>query len=554
MKELNRKLVVWDIHGWYRSFKQCLERSKFDYDNDQLICLGDIVDGWPETPEVVEELLKIKNLVLIEGNHDCLSFDTECLTKRWWMKFNEIKKDDIILSINTSTWLWEWTVINDIIIKKAPKEINTIKTQKIDLACTDNHRVLCNIRNKWKEFWDYEYINFNNLKWRIKIPTTTICNNDWVSLSNDELMFIAWMLTDWCIIKKWKYIWYNIYQSKEKWINNIHSLLKRLWYEYSFNKRNQKVDSIWWKKTLFDNYDSWVFHILKNSSKIIREYFSSKYPFPEYLFNMNKRQFDLFIETIIMWDWSWSTNWLKRSCVLYWNKLFLDNIQILCIMNWYSANITQSNMWDFRLNISMSQSEQMDVVYKKSKEKYLWDIVWCLSVPNTNFMVRRNWKAFFTWNSWAREWFKFGSRPIIWTQQGWQATIDAYLRNTELLVAHRDFLDIAVKCYVDDDRLFVHWGFKLGSRAEEQPLRYLSWDRDLYDMRNNDLDISPYREVYVGHTSTWNISKIPFQRNNVWFLDQWGGYEGRLSIMDIDTKEFWQSDRVNLLYPWYHWR
>ncbi len=28
-----------------------------------------------------------------------------------------------------------------------------------------------------------------------------------------------------------------------------------------------------------------------------------------------------------------------------------------------------------------------------------------------------------------------------------------------------------------------------------------------------------------------------------------GGYEGRLTIMDIDTKEFWQSDNMKSLYP-----
>ena len=37
-------------------------------------------------------------------------------------------------------------------------------------------------------------------------------------------------------------------------------------------------------------------------------------------------------------------------------------------------------------------------------------------------------------------------------------------------------------------------------------------------------------------------------RCNVWNLDTGGGYEGRLTIMDIDTKEFWQSDFVNTLY------
>lgn len=152
-------------------------------------------------------------------------------------------------------------------------------------------------------------------------------------------------------------------------------------------------------------------------------------------------------------------------------------------------------------------------------------------------------------DTWAREWFKFGARPIIWTQQGGQATIDSYIANPELMIKHREFFDKAVKCYVDEDRLFVHGGFRLGIPADEQDLRYLSWDRDLYDRRNNILDISPYKEVFIGHTSTWNISHLPFERNNVWFLDQGAGWEGVLTIMNVNTKEFWQSDKVSSLYP-----
>lgn len=59
-----------DIHGGYKALMQCLERSKFDYEKDILIQLGDITDGWSEVYETVEELLKIKNLITIRGNHD----------------------------------------------------------------------------------------------------------------------------------------------------------------------------------------------------------------------------------------------------------------------------------------------------------------------------------------------------------------------------------------------------------------------------------------------------------------------------------------------------
>ena len=57
-----------DSHGAYKAFLQVMERSGFDYENDRLICLGDVSDGWPEVPELVEELLKIKNLVWVRGN------------------------------------------------------------------------------------------------------------------------------------------------------------------------------------------------------------------------------------------------------------------------------------------------------------------------------------------------------------------------------------------------------------------------------------------------------------------------------------------------------
>lgn len=191
--------------------------------------------------------------------------------------------------------------------------------------------------------------------------------------------------------------------------------------------------------------------------------------------------------------------------------------------------------------------------YENDQLISLWDIVdgWPETPQVVEELLKINNLILVEGNhdTWAREWFKFWARPIIWTEQGGQATIDSYIANPDLMIKHRDFLDRAVKCYEDQDRLFVHWGFKPWYSAREQQLRYLTWDRDLYDLRNNKIDISPYKEVFVGHTSTWNISKFPFERNGVWFLDQWGWFEWKLSIMDVETKEFWQSDIVKNLYP-----
>lgn len=67
---MSKTYVIGDIHGAYQALKQCLERSGFNYDEDHLICLGDVCDGWPDTKLCIDELLKVKNLVYIFGNHD----------------------------------------------------------------------------------------------------------------------------------------------------------------------------------------------------------------------------------------------------------------------------------------------------------------------------------------------------------------------------------------------------------------------------------------------------------------------------------------------------
>lgn len=72
-----REFVMGDIHGAYKAVKQCLQKSRFDYRKDRLIQLGDIADRYGEVYECVEELLKIKNLIALRGNHDDW-FDVFC--------------------------------------------------------------------------------------------------------------------------------------------------------------------------------------------------------------------------------------------------------------------------------------------------------------------------------------------------------------------------------------------------------------------------------------------------------------------------------------------
>ncbi len=66
----SRRFVIGDIHGAHKALIECFTKASFDYEKDMLIALGDICDGWPEVNKVFDELLSVKNLVYIFGNHD----------------------------------------------------------------------------------------------------------------------------------------------------------------------------------------------------------------------------------------------------------------------------------------------------------------------------------------------------------------------------------------------------------------------------------------------------------------------------------------------------
>jgi serine/threonine protein phosphatase 1 len=154
-------------------------------------------------------------------------------------------------------------------------------------------------------------------------------------------------------------------------------------------------------------------------------------------------------------------------------------------------------------------------------------------------------------DKWFDDWVKFGSAPDIWTSQGGQATLDAYLAKPELQEKHRNFFNRAPYYFVDDEkRLFIHGGFQWYLPIEEQSPEILMWDRGLaIDAMRGPVTVPNYKEVYLGHTTTSRVSLEPIISGNVILMDQGGGWEGKLSIMDVETKEFWQSDVVNTLYP-----
>lgn len=164
-------------------------------------------------------------------------------------------------------------------------------------------------------------------------------------------------------------------------------------------------------------------------------------------------------------------------------------------------------------------------------------------------------------DAWTLEFLKFGSITDMHYNQGGKATIESY-RNIRLYSdfdekKHLKFFEDQHNYYLDDEnRLFIHAGYQSDEGAgHDDRLSNYYWDRSLWGkaMSGREQIINKtkmYKEVYIGHTTTmmWGIVH-PMNKGNVWNLDTGGGFGGKLTIMDVDSKEFWQSDFVKDLYP-----
>jgi serine/threonine protein phosphatase 1 len=59
-----------------------------------------------------------------------------------------------------------------------------------------------------------------------------------------------------------------------------------------------------------------------------------------------------------------------------------------------------------------------------------------------------------------------------------------------------------------------------------------------------------YSEIFIGHTPVTQIGKTnPVHFSGVWNVDTGAAFKGKLTLMDVDSKEFFQSDSLPDLYP-----
>lgn len=189
-------------------------------------------------------------------------------------------------------------------------------------------------------------------------------------------------------------------------------------------------------------------------------------------------------------------------------------------------------------------------------QPYIYECVELLLKVKNLIQIRGN------HDDWFITWLNTGSHPTKWAQGG-ISTMESYIKHAgkdvinpfDIPQTHVDFFRSMHAKYVDDqNRLFIHGGFDRRIPISTQNRAEYWWNRSLFEKalcvsKHDRLKTADnFSEIFIGHTATicWKTTKPMFAGNLIWNIDTGAGEDyGKLTIMNVETKEYFQSKTRN---------
>lgn len=347
------------------------------------------------------EVIGGKILGGVFGNHDCVDEATEALTQRGWKSVDEILENDLVLGFDTETGAAVWQPIQAKIVKSGPAELNLMQGAAFDLACTDGHRVLHATRTHKdgehsRKPWTFcEFKEMKNARTYLPVSASSSTQAE---VSDADIVLAAWLLTDGHVDKKHNYLRVS---QRESNAESVRKALRDAGMEWSECVRHRELAPICGKE-IKTNEPSITFSVNASSSAefVARAFPDLKSKLPDWVHSLSNQQFEVFMNALIDGDGTQPKH-TSQSAVLHGVKPFLDAVQAACVAHGYSAHIVEYRAGSFRLNVCKREAVEFDFNKEGRVEKLPYSgRVWCLTVPLSNFMIRRGGKAHFTGNCW----------------------------------------------------------------------------------------------------------------------------------------------------------
>jgi hypothetical protein len=331
--------------------------------------------------KLFEKHLEIAVRALRNNNAVCVTDDAEALTKEGWKKYNELSKGEEILTYSLHTDKSEWQPILKINEFDLENEnmIELSSKSGLDLLVTPNHKVIFSPYNLRQRVsvnpFSYRIATAKHLPQQCQIPACRPINREKdFNIDDNIIKLIGWVITEGHKNKNA----YVISQSRgihPQYSKELDDIFKDLGLKIA----NPKKDS-WYLPVSFSKELK-----LEENHKII----------PLWIFNsFSLRQLKLLFDTMIKGDGSTKD---------YWNYTYaakdlkaLNRFQFLTTLIGYRNTLIKPTISQVGV-IRINKRKYRHI--RKKEIKNFKGKVWCPTVENGFWIVRRNGKVCITGNS-----------------------------------------------------------------------------------------------------------------------------------------------------------
>lgn len=308
--------------------------------------------------EVADSIYKIANRLAFAGNfiNYCVDEETEALTRRGWMKYNQIQNNDEILSYDIKTNNLKWSKIKDIFINQNYNgPMHKITNQGLDAVVTPGHRFVTKERGLIK-------IEDIKTKEHIILMGDPENHNTFEYYDDNFVKLVGWAVTEGNYLKGKRTHSLQIFQKegpKAQQIRNCLNSLNISYKEYSWT--NPEIKGFRFNKH-YANF-------------IINQIAPDKILSPDFIVKLNQRQREILIDTMIKGD-GWIVNQKGRKPTFGYtqkNKNHIDNFLMLCTLSGLTTSCEK-----IINNTSFGKSEYYNVYFYRTPKQ-------TCSVEHTNF-------------------------------------------------------------------------------------------------------------------------------------------------------------------------
>lgn len=359
------------------------------------------------TDALARMFMLMVNRFSTKGNWNgyCVDEQTEALTQRGWLRYDEINESDIILSYDDGKL--KWSKIKSIFRDEYDGKMFRLKHTYIDALVTPGHSFITK-----DGLQKVEYLRQRD---RLILMGSAV-ENTIEQYSDAFIELIGWVVTEGCYNHDpmRNYCRVSIFQNEGPYADRIKECLRTLGAKFGEGRRKTNMLS---------------FILTKDICEQILVVAPTKIPTMSFILSLSTRQREILINTMLDGDgWRTTRSGGKERGYCQKDKKHMDNFLALLAMSGYRASINRRDIVSFgkpthiyiasiyssRRNMALFSSIDLAGGERGRKGKWKEDVpnkpmtdykgmVWCPETEYGSFMARRNSHMYLTGNTWRSE-------------------------------------------------------------------------------------------------------------------------------------------------------